>query len=178
MAAASGDSAYFARSSSSSAVNDPSATDALTGDGGQQAPPLPPPRMKKQLNAARVRDALLHARVESDWRRLWDYYGTFDAADAAPAGTSASDAATIAVAAVPSSDAPPEHRPASNGAADAVPDTIPFAPFYRDFKSLDSLGVPNVSHELKLLFLDVEIKGRGRMTYSQFTHALSLYQAL
>jgi hypothetical protein len=109
-----------------------------------RSPPLPPPRMKKQLCAARVQDALLHARTEADWRRLWDYYGTFDTA----------------------------------AAATPTPDTIPFSPFYRDFKSLDTFGVPSMSHELKLLFIDVETEGRGRMTYDQFTHALSLYHSL
>ncbi|KPA81242.1 hypothetical protein ABB37_03660 [Leptomonas pyrrhocoris] len=116
-----------------------------------RSPPPPPPRMKKQLNVARVQDALLHARTESDWRRLWDYYSTLD---------------TPSVGGEPSATAA------------TAPDTIPFASFYRDFRSFDTLGVPNMSHELKRLFLEVEVKGRGRMTYAQFTHALTLYQSL
>ncbi|KPI88528.1 hypothetical protein ABL78_2340 [Leptomonas seymouri] len=134
-------------STEDSAADRIAAEAALAEDPGsereQRAPPLPPPRMKKQFNAARVRDALLHAREESDWRRLWDYYGALDASVASTAS-----------------------------------DTISFAPFYRDFRSLDTLGVPNMSHELKQLFLEVEVGGRGRMTYAQFTQALTLYQTL
>ena len=117
----------------------------------QRSPPPPPPRMKKQLNVARMQDALLHACTEADWRRLWDYYSTFDA---------------------------PATRAEQSTAVASAPQTISFAPFYRDFKSLDSFGVPNMSHELKRLFIDVEVNGRGRMSYSQFIHVLSLYQSL
>lgn len=152
---ASGHAADSAHSSTAPGADVSSEAAAEVAEGcGQSATPTappPPPRRRKQLRDARAQDALLHARTEPDWRRLWDYYSHLEdpAAGAEPAESVATTAGTI-----------------------------PFASFYRDFKSLDALGVPNMSHELKRLFIEVEVAGRGHMTYAQFTHALLLYQSL
>ncbi|KAK7196196.1 Flagellar Member 1 [Novymonas esmeraldas] len=115
-------------------------------------PPTPPPRMKAQLHSVWIRDALLYASTDADFQRLWQHYCSLS--------TPAAAAST------------------SSGAASDTDGTISFAVFYRDFTCLDNFGVPNMSHELKQLFIDIEVQQRGRMSYAAFVHALALYHSL
>lgn len=148
------------------------ASSVPAGEAGSEVPedrpPTPPPRMKTQLQVARVRDALLGARTEEDWQQLWRHYRALSGATT----SSASDAADTAAAAVPTSSTVNAAEPPREE------ETIPFALFHRDFTSLDSFGVPCTSLKLKRLFLDIEIKKGGRMNYAELTRALALYHAL
>ncbi|KAG5490160.1 hypothetical protein JKF63_00279 [Porcisia hertigi] len=121
----------------------------------QRCPPPPPPRLKTHLQTAWVRDALLHARTDAEYEALWQHYRTLGAAAAV----------TLAVA----EEAAPRCT---------ISNTIPFALFYRDFKSLDKLGVRCISQRLKHLFIDIETRRRGCMSYAELTHALTLYHSL
>ncbi|KAG5464115.1 hypothetical protein LSCM1_00295 [Leishmania martiniquensis] len=124
---------------------------AAQTEAAELLPPPPPPRKKAQLQMAWVRDALMHASTDADYERLWQHYRSLSApADAAGKVASTREGG----------------------------DTIPFALFYRDFKSVDHFGVPCISHELKQLFLGIELQKRGRMSYADLAHALALYHLL
>ncbi|GET93357.1 hypothetical protein, conserved [Leishmania tarentolae] len=117
-------------------------------------PPSPPPRMRSQLHMAWVYDALLHANTHEDYKLLWQHYRSLSAPEAAAAAAG---------------EAAPTHE---------MSNTISFALFYRDFKYLDNFGVPCISHELKKMFIDIEIQRRGRMSYEEFAHVITLYHSL
>ncbi|KAG5464853.1 hypothetical protein LSCM4_00297 [Leishmania orientalis] len=123
---------------------------AQTG-AAERIPPPPPPRKKAQLQMAWVRDALMHASTDADYKRLWQHYRSLSA---------------------------PAAEAAKAGSTHEMGETISFDVFYRDFKSVDHFGVPCISQELKQLFMGIEAKKRGRMSYTEFAHALALYHLL